>query len=155
MALSAATLSTALQSMTPRSSEADAIAALVNAYATHAEDAEAATAILSGGINLGKAAMSAALVGMSATGAGAAKMAGGIVAFWSAVAGGLATSFAGATAISPPFATLSAADIQPVFDANVAAAKSLSDACDAIAAAIYAKLAGGTVTVGLTVTPIT
>ncbi len=155
MTLASATLSTELQNVVPEAAEVDAITNLVEAYAAYASDAEALSPILTAGVDLGKAAMAAALVGMSTPGAGGAKYVAGFAAFWTGVAGGLAASFAGATAITPPtFSSLLAA-LQPVFDDNTNNEENLVDAMDAIASVVHANVGGGTVTtVGPVVTPI-
>jgi len=157
MAMAQATLSASLVAeMTPVSSEAAAIANLVAAYSAYAEEAEALTSILGPGVELGEGAMAIALVGMNTPGAGPAKFVAGLQAFWTGVAGGLTTSFLGATAISPiPYAGLLAA-LTPVWTANQALERSVEDAMDAIATAIHSQVAGGTVTTsGPTITPIT
>lgn len=155
MAMSQSTLATELANLAPAPSEAAAIVTLVDAYATFCEDATALSPILAGGITLGRGAMSTALVGMNNSGQGAAKWASGMNAFWTAVAGGLATSFAGATAITPPSPVTSGAT-QTIFDANRDLERSLVDSTDALATLFHGlAIVGGTVTtVGPTVTPI-
>lgn len=155
MTTTQAKLASELAALVPTGQEAEAAERLALAYAVYAADAEAATPILEAGVEAGQAAMEAALVGMSAPGAGAVKLEAGVKAFWAAVALGLATSFAGATAITPPPFTGLALAIQATFDANLAGGASLEDAADALAATIHAALPGGTVTTpGPTVTPI-
>lgn len=156
MAMVEATLATELQNLTPTSTESSAITALVDAYATYAADAEAATPIKSTGIDLGKTAMASALSGMSASGAGLTIIPNAILAFWNGVAAGLATSFDGATAISaPPHATLETL-FAATAAANTSGSKTLIEATEAIAADMHANaIVGGTVTTpGPTVTPI-
>ena len=97
-----ATLKTELENLAPTNNEAAAISTLTDTYGIYASDATAASPILPTGVELGKTAMAGALVGMSAPGAGIAKIPAAIIAFWGAVAGGLASSFAGAIAITPP-----------------------------------------------------
>ncbi len=156
MSLSQPTLETAFESLVNTTSEAAAITALVNAFNTYAAGAQAATPVLAAGLTLGRAAMSSALVGMNASGAGAAKVATAIKAFWTAVAGGLATSFAGATAIVAPYQTLTTTHVQDAFTASKNAGSSLAASADALAAAIHPKRTGGTVTTaGPTITGIT
>jgi hypothetical protein len=156
MALVQNTLATQLQNLAPASVEATAITNLVNAYATYAAGAAALTPILSTGIDLGKAAMQSALVGMSATGAGLVSIPAAIVAFWAAVAAGLTASFAGATAITPPPHATLAALFAATCAANTASELSLADSTAAIAANMHENaILGGTVTTaGPTVTPI-
>jgi hypothetical protein len=154
--MSSATLATQLQAVVPEALEADAVANLADAFANYCATAQAATTLTAAGKALGKAAFIAAAVGISTPGAGAAGIVAAIHAFWTAVAGGLATSFAGATAITPAFASLTSADLQPVFDSNTSGSATLASAASALATAIHAKRTGGTVTTpGPTVTPIT
>lgn len=156
MALNASTLATQLQNLAPSSSEAAAITALVNAYGTYAAGAAAATPILAAGINLGKAAMLTALVGMSASGAGLTKIPLAIAAFWAAVAGGLAASFAGATAITPPPHATLPTSFPTTCASNTVASATLVVSTQNIATVMHADaIIGGTVTTpGPTVTPI-
>lgn len=148
MALVQATLSTQLQNLAPTTVEATAITNLVNAYGTYAAGAASnAVPITPAGVTLGKNAMSAQLVGMSASGQGITKIPASIVAFWAAVAGGLATSFAGAIAIVPPPNAGLAALLAATFPANTSGNLTLAQACDAIAANMHAQaIIGGTVT---------
>lgn len=159
MVMSANTLAIELQNLVPTDSEEAAANALANAYAVFASDAEALTPILSTGIDLGKVAMIPALTGMSIFNQGATAIQTGVLAFWSAVAAGLTTSFAGALAITPPTGNATLANsLQPVFDANVASNASLVDATNAIAIVMHAAaIVGGTVTtagVPVIITPI-
>lgn len=156
MAMAQATLAAELQNLTPVITEAEAIANWVDAYGAFAAEAEAATPILEDGIDLGKDAMATAMVGMSADGQASTKIEAGIQAFWGAVATGLTSSFAGATAITPPpHAGLKGA-LDSTFLANTSGAVSLEDATDAIATVLHGlAIVGGTVTTpGPTVTPI-
>jgi hypothetical protein len=148
MAMTQATLSTQLQNMTPTGAEATAITNLVNAYGTYAAGAASnGVPIQAAGVNLGKAAMQAALVGMSGANQGITKIPASIVQFWIAVAGGLATSFAGAIAIVPPPNAGLAALLAATFPANVSGNKTLVQACNAIAADMHVQaIIGGTVT---------
>jgi hypothetical protein len=156
MAMSSATLSSELQNVVPEDTEADAIQNLASAFADYCATASALTTLTAAGKALGRAAFVTTAVGISASGAGAAKLVAAIHAFWTAVAGGLAASFSGATAIVPAFASLTSADLQPVFDSNTSSSASISAAASALATAIHAKKGGGTVTTpGPTVTPIT
>jgi hypothetical protein len=157
MAMVKNTLATQLQNMSPAALEATAITNLVNAYGTYAAGAAAgAVPITPAGVNLGKAAMQAALVGMSASGAGVTKIPAAIVQFWVAVAGGLAASFAGAIAIVPPPNAGLAALLDATFPANMTGNKTLVQATDAIATNMHAQaIVEGTVTLpGPVVTPI-
>lgn len=155
MAMSQSTLALLLQNP-PQGAEADAIVDIAGAYAEFAEDATALTPILAAGIALGLAAMAPALVGMSDPGKGSEKFTDGIQAFWGAVAGGLTTSFVGATAITPPPHAGLKALLDSAFVTNVSNKASLEDATDLIATHMHAQaIIGGTVTTaGPTVTPI-
>ena len=84
MTLSAAALESALGSLTPTISEATAIARLVDAWEEYFGDATVSGApLVPGSVAGGLSAMAAALVGLSAPGAAAAKIAAGTSAFWS------------------------------------------------------------------------
>lgn len=157
MAMSQSTLATELENMVPTDNEPDAITALTDAYGVFAADAESnSIPITPAGVNLGKAAMSAALVGMSVSGAGITAIPAACIAFWVAVAGGLATSFPGATAITPPPHAGIAAKLAITFPANTAGGKSLADSVDAIATDMHSEaIVGGTCTFpGPVVAPI-
>ena len=138
MPMAKATLSTELQNMTPTESEASAISALVDAYATYASAATGAgVPITPAGIELGKGAMAPALVGMSADGAGNTKIPAAIVAFWGAVCTGFATSFPGSIAATPPpFANLPTT-FPATTAANTSGEKTLAQSMDAIAGVIH------------------
>lgn len=138
MAMDEATLATELEKLTPVDNEAAAVSALADAYATFAADAVAGTvALSSAGVALGKTAMSAALVGMSVAGAGLVKIPAAVVAFWAAVATGLATSFSGATAIVPPPHATFAADFAQLMVDNKDGNATLAEAAEALAAIMY------------------
>ena len=157
MAMSRTTLASELLNLVPVATEVEAAQTFTDAYATFAAGATAGpSTITPTGIALGKAAMAAALVGMSAPGAGASSITSGVQAFWSAVASGLATSFAGALAIvPPPHAGLNSA-LGDAFDANTSSAATKEAATSRIADALYTQaVAGGTVTYfGPVVVPI-
>jgi hypothetical protein len=158
MAMSQVVLAAQLLALEPAAAEADAVSALADAYATFAADAQAGTAaITAAGVALGKAAMLAALVGMSAPGAGSAVLTAAVQAFWGAVAGGLATSFPAATAIVPPPHSGLQALLDATFTSNTATAASGPDATAAVAADLYGQaITGGGVTFpGPVVSPIT
>ena len=94
----------------PTNTEAAAIQAWADGYAIYAANAQALTTITPAGVALGKAGMISGMAGLTNPGNAATAIATGLRGFWSAVAGGLATSFAGATAITaPPFVGLEAA----------------------------------------------
>lgn len=156
MALAAATLSTALAGAGFTSSDAATAQAWSAAFATYAAGAQAATPILAAGVTLGRTAMESALAGMSAPNQAAPRLAAGVAAFWAAVAGGLAASFAGATAITPPTYPGLEGALVACFDANRDSAATLAQAMDAITGVMHSIRAGGSVTTpGPTVTIIT
>lgn len=142
------TLATELENLVPTDVEAEAAAALTDAYGVFASGAAAgAVPITPAGVNLGKAQMLPALTGMSAPGAGITLIPLAIIAFWVGVAGGLATSFPGALAIVPPPHAALPATFAAMMPANVAAELSLADAAAAIAGIMYADaIVGGIVT---------
>jgi hypothetical protein len=156
--MSSATLAGQLAGLVPSSTEATAVARLADAYGTYAADAVAGAApITAAGVVLGKAAMTAALAGMNAPGAGSAVLTKAVQAFWAAVAAGLASSFAGAVAVAPPpHAGLEVA-LDAAFAANVASGADLVDAAQVIATALHNQaIIGGTVTFpGPVTSPIT
>lgn len=152
MALLSATLSSALQAMTPTSSEATARQRFADAWETYFLGATVAGAPLVGtSISTGLSALASALVGMSATGAGPAALAAGVSAFWTAQLG-LATSMwitapivlVPPIVVPPGLAGLSAA-LTSTFNSNRAGGLSLVQACDAIAATIHAASTGAVV----------
>lgn len=146
MTMSSSTLASALASVANSSSEASAIAALSSAFSSYFDDAQALTTITPAGVALGNAAFQSALVGVNAPGQGAAKIRGAVMAFWSAVVGGLATSFTGATAIVAPFLALTTSELQAVFDANRSSSLSTAASANSIASVIHARSIGGSVT---------
>lgn len=158
MTMSSGTLATELANLIPAASEAVAAATLAVAYATFAADAVAGVvSITAAGVGLGKAAMLSALVGMSTPGAGPAVITSAVQAFWVAVAAGLATSFAAATAITPPPHAGLQVLLEVAFVANTASRASLVDAAQAIATAMASQaIIGGTATFpGPIISPIT
>ncbi len=157
MSMSEGDLADAIEDLGDTLSEAVAIAALVDAYSELAEGATAGAQTLTGaGLALGQAAMSAALVGMSATGQGFTKIPAGVSAFWVAVAGGLATSFAGATAITPPPHATFAAAFATLMAQNLIDEVTRAEAAASLASLMYDEATtGGTVTYpGPVVSPI-
>jgi hypothetical protein len=158
MSMSKSILANELATLIPVNTEGEAITNLADAYSVYVSDAQALTPILFGGIELGRAAMVPALSGLSLDWENSIQS--GVIAFWSAVAGGLATSFASAIAITPPTGNSSlAAALGPVFTSNKEQNKSLIDAAAAVADVMHAAaIAGGTVTTPgapVVVTPIT
>lgn len=158
MAMLAATLAAGLLSLTvnPSDTELAARQKFADAYGSFASTANAGGAVITPvGVAAGKAAMVSALAGLSTPGSGATVLTNAVLAFWSAVAAGLATSFAGATAITPPPHAGLGSELQSVGNANVASKASAIDATNAIANAFYSQaIIGGTVTIGITPFPI-
>ena len=138
-----ATLATELEAMVPTTVEADAAATLGAAYETFALDATSVVPILPAGPTAGKAAMIAALTGMSIPGAGIVLIPLSIVAFWIAAAPvGWPPPL---IAVPPPNAGL-AALLAATFPANMAADLSLADAAAVLAANMWSQaIIGGTV----------
>jgi hypothetical protein len=152
VSLSAALLSSALQSLTPTTSEATARSRLTDAWEDYFLGATVSGAALVGAsINPGLSAFSAALVGMSSPGAGSAKIAAACSAFWAAQLG-LATGMwvTAPIVLVPPIvppaglATLPAA-LAATFAANLAGQLNLAEACDALATTLHAATIGGVV----------
>jgi len=157
MAMDENTLATELKKLEPAATEAAAATTLADAYATYAADAESNGVPLSAvGLAAGKAAFAAALTGMSAPGAAIVSIPTACVAFWAAVALGLATSFTGATAIAPPPHATLAADFAALMPQNVIDEVTLEQAAADIAAMMHTNATtGGAVTFpGPTVAPI-
>lgn len=154
MAMSQSMLSTQLQNMVPVNNEPAAITNFVNAWKTYfAASAAGAASYVSSPAHA--SAMSAAMVGMSAPGAGAAKIQAGIIAWWaSVVATGPATYPGSTVVVAPTLITGIAALLTPVFASNTSGSLSLAAACNAIAAVLHVNNLGGTATIATVVTPI-
>ncbi len=152
MALSDSELADGLENMTPTASEAVAVDALAAAFENYFYDATVMSILVQPGtLSAAKAAMAAALSGMSSTGAGATKIQDGVAAFWVAVSAASSSiwavpGFVVAPAI-PPVAILGLADaLTAVLAASTAANLSLSDAATAAATVLHASGGlGGTV----------
>jgi hypothetical protein len=157
MVMAASVLATELLNLDPVPTEAQAIQTLADAYAVFAADAVAgAQPITPAGVAAGKAAMIAALPGMNSPGASAMVLATAVQAFWGAAALGLATSFAGATAIVPPPNAGLQALLTSDFSTNTGSSASKAAATSLLANDFYAQsVIGGTVTYpGPIVSPI-
>jgi len=138
--LSESTLKTELEKLLPTGVEATAVSRLASAWTTYFYEAGVAGTPCAGGTLAGaQAGMEGALVGMSATGQGAAKMQAGITAFWAQVALQGATVWPGSLApyTPPPGLSLLSAALQAIFAANLAGGKDLSDAAEALASALH------------------
>ncbi len=148
MPLNPSTLSNQLKNMTPTDQETIAISRFADAYISFMSEAQCGPipivpiALQSAP----KAAMIAAMTGMST--AGAASIQAGITAFWGAMVPLAATLFPSALVITPPptLAGLSAL-LLPVFAANTTAKLDLDASCSAIATVIYTGSLGGMATI--------
>ena len=154
--MSSTVLQDAFDAMEPFATEEEAITALVDAYGLFAADATAnGVPLLTLGLEAGKAAMAFALIDMNEEGAGLVKIPLGIVAFWEAVASGLSSSFAGATAIVPPPHAGFAESFASVAATNVETEASKEDASAIITFLLYSNaIIGGAVTFTTPVFPI-
>lgn len=153
--MTAAKLKTELQNLTPTGTEAAAASTLATGWDTYFADS-ASNGVPYSGAPGPKSAMQSALSGMSASGAGAAKIQAAVTAYWTAIVGAPAVAFPGATLVTPP-ATLStiAAALAPVFASNVSGGVSLSTAAQNVANALHPLNLGGTATFpGPVVAPI-
>lgn len=144
MALSDTTLSDGLEALVPADAEADAIQAIVDAWdAYFGQAAVGAATAVPGSYAAGLTAMQGALAGLSADGAGAAKLAAGVTAFWSAIAA-LPTSIwiTAPVVLVPPITpppglgALTAA-LAAAFASNAAASASLADSAAAVAGSLH------------------
>jgi hypothetical protein len=142
--LLATTLATELETLTPTGSEATAISRLVDAWEVYWGGATVnGIAATPGSFSAGLSAMAGALVGLSAPNAGAAKIAAGVSAFWSAVAP-LATAIwiTAPIVLVPPIVpppTLGAlsAALSAVFASNTSSGLTLAQACQQIASVMH------------------
>jgi hypothetical protein len=146
MAFSSATLSTQLQAISG-STEAAARVSWSGAWATYFAGAVAGAVPFTTNpthIATARAAMEAAMVGLSVSGQGAAKIQAGIIAWWDALVANAANYFAGASSITKPSGLTSiASNMGPILTSNKNTAASASVACGAIAAQIHADNGGG------------
>ena len=156
MALSEAVLAQELLSLGPATTEAEAITSLSDAYSAYAEDAESnALPLLPTGLALGVTALQDALAGMNTPGQAAAFIANGIIAFWVAVAGGLSSSFSGATVIVPPPHAGLEVSLGGLFAANIVNRVTQEEAAEGLAGLLHPlAITGGTVTFGVPSFPI-
>lgn len=148
MAMLQATLKTELVAMELYAVEVDAVSALAAAWSTFFSDAETnGIPILPAALGTAETAMIVALTGMSATGAGAAKIQDGITAWWGVIVAAPASFWPGCILVTPP-PTLSgiAAALEAVFVANTSGSLSEEDAYNAIAGVLYPNNLGGIAT---------
>ena len=148
MVMSSIVLANQFAALPNASDEATAITNMTNAFITFFSDMSCAgipciPAVLQ---TTPKTTMAAAMVGLST--AGAASIQAGIIAFWGACVPLAATIFPTATLIvPPPSISTVAAVILPVGQASIAAGLDKVSACNAMAAAIYPLMLGGTATI--------
>lgn len=157
MAMSASTLATQLQSLTPTSAgEAAVISAFVNAWKTYfAASVAGAVAYVASPAH--SSAMTSGLAGLSVASGGALAIQTGVTAWWASVVSTFAATYPSATAVTPP-PTLSAiaAALAPVLVTNTSGSLSLSASCTAIATVLHTNNLGGIATLPPAVpTPIT
>lgn len=167
MPLTAATLADGLKALTPTDNEGDAIAAFSAAWAAYFyesavlgisplppdpgdPEAEPPVPPTPGALDNAIAALEGALVGMSADGAGAAKLQAGVVAFWGVVATAAATIWTMVPPVPPPTAatppagiTGIAAALVPVFASNTSGSVDLDTSATNIANVIHPLNLGG------------
>lgn len=155
MPLIQSTLASGLEAMTPTDSEAIAIQRFADAFASYFAGASVlGIPTIPGTLDASKAAMIAAMTGLSSSSAGAGAIASGITAFWTTLLP-LATSVWAGTvgpivppAIPPPGLGGIAAALQAAFDANTAAGATLAASAAVVAAAIHTTQLGGMVNLG-------
>lgn len=144
MPLSSSTLADGLEALAPTDSEAAAISAIVSAWdAYFGGSTVSGVTATPGSYAAGLSTMQTALVGMSATGAGAAALAAGVTAFWSGIAGLATTIWITAPVVLVPpivppagLAALPAA-LAAAFASNTSGSSSLADSAAAVAAALH------------------
>ena len=148
MPLSSTALADALKAeVVNQADEADAVEAWGEALVVYFGDAVAG-GIPIAGVAAAKPLITAALVGMSVPGAGAAKIQAAFVAFWAAVVASTSAYFPGTippTTAPPLLGTMEAA-MAPVLLANTTGALPLDASLDALAAVIHPLNLGGITT---------
>jgi len=140
MTLVKATLATELESMVPTASELEARQRFASAWTAYFYDASVAgTPCSPDSLIAAEAAMVAALAGMSSSGKGANKIQGAVDAFWVVVVNNGTSIWAGTIAPYTAPSTISGIGValRSVFDANIAARKSLEDAVVSVAQVLH------------------
>lgn len=95
-------------------------------------------------INTAKAAMAAAMSGLSVSGQAFAKIQAGIIAWWDTLVASPSNYFAGASSITKPAGLTSiASNLSPICANNKDTSASASVACGAIAASLHSSNGGG------------
>lgn len=148
MSMLQATLKSELVAMVLYGEEAPAVAAWAAAWSAYFADAETnSIPINPAALPAAEAAMAAALLGMSASGAGAGKIQAGIQAWWNAMVAAPATFWAGCTVIAPPPGLSGiAAALQSAFDSNTSGGVTEDAAYDVIAGIFHSANLGGQAT---------
>ena len=132
----------------PAETEGEAIQYITNAWVDFFSDASVAGIPAKRSLlEPARAAMTLALVGMSAPGVGAAKLTAAITAFWAAVTPSAASIWvtlpATVSATPPPTLASIALILPPIFAANTAGRKSINDAANDLASAVLSTQLGG------------
>jgi len=141
MTMSENTLALLLEGLTPTDDEAEAREALADAYASYAGDASAGEVDMPEvSEETGRAAMAAALVGMSAPNAGLSVIPSAVVAFWAAA---VAPPWPPSVAATPPPNATLAATFASTCAALTDASATLEEAAEAIAATMHAEAIEG------------
>ena len=162
MAMSIATLSSGLESMTPVDNESDAIDNLSSAFEDYFYESSVS------GISPQAGALASSISSMKSSFSGlsndaAAAIQAGIIAFWTSAIASAATIWLTfpfiISATPPPSLSTIAATLNSTFSANLAAELSLPDAANAVATALHPLQLGGIATLsppppGGTPTPI-
>jgi hypothetical protein len=139
-----ATLAAELEKMEPTDQEIDAINAFAAAWEKYMEGSQAPAPAVPGSFAGAVSSMKGAMTGMSADGAAAGAISGGIGAAWGVVAGAAASIWPPAlSATPPPGIGAIAAALAPVFAANTAGQLDLAASANAIATALHGTHAGG------------
>lgn len=150
MALELAKLAAVFQSP-PVASEADAIDYITTKWLEFFSGATTfGVPANAGALGPAKAAMAAAMLGISVPSVGAAKLQAGIVAFWGVVIPSAATIWVTVPPIglvtAPAGLTGIAGALSPVFTTNTTGGKSLEESANALAIALLSTQLGGTAT---------
>lgn len=154
MALSSTTLANELAALTPTTSAATAAARMADAFDAYFQGASVSGVVpVAGSTAPARAALLAAMPGLSGPGAAAGQLAAGISAYWAALVPLIAvvwivpgfTVVPGSLIVPGGLAGLAGA-IQSAFGANQTANAPLVAAATTLAAAIHAANIGGTVT---------
>ena len=148
MALSKSTIEDGLNGMTLYIVESDAAEALASVYDSYFLEAMAnGVPVTVHSTDGAKAAFKAALVGMSGTGQGAAKLASAVSAYWSTIVLAATSVFVGCTVISPPPTLgLVSAALTLIFAQNIAEGSSKTVCSGRIAGVLHDNSSGATAT---------